>query len=102
MVRGALVKRTVLAFAMTSAIVAIGFGCGGKEAAVGPAKLPADIAQKMNRALNDAMARPEVREKIAQLGFELAGSTPDEMGRFLQEQLVAWAKAFKDAGMQAE
>ena len=78
------------------------FTAGTWAALFGPAKLPADIAQKMNRALNDAMARPEVREKIAPLGFELAGSTPDEMGRFLQEQLVAWAKAFKDAGMQPE
>jgi tripartite-type tricarboxylate transporter receptor subunit TctC len=78
------------------------FTAGTWAALFGPAKLPADIAQKMNRALNDAMQKPDVRDKIAALGFELAGSTPDEMGRFLQEQLVAWAKAFKDAGMQPE
>jgi tripartite-type tricarboxylate transporter receptor subunit TctC len=78
------------------------FTAGTWAALFGPAKLPADIAQKMNRAVNDAMAKPDVREKIAALGFELSGSTPDEMGKFLQEQLVAWAKAFKDAGMQPE
>lgn len=78
------------------------FTAGTWAALFGPAKLPADIAQKMNKALNEAMAKPEVREKIAPLGFELAGSTPDEMGKFVQDQLVAWAKAFKDAGMQAE
>jgi tripartite-type tricarboxylate transporter receptor subunit TctC len=78
------------------------FTAGTWAALFGPAKLPADIAQKMNKALNDAMAKPEVREKIAPLGFELAGSTTDEMGRFLQDQLVAWAKAFKDAGMNPE
>jgi tripartite-type tricarboxylate transporter receptor subunit TctC len=78
------------------------FTAGTWAALFGPAKLPADIAQKMNKALNDAMAKPDVREKIAQLGFELAGNTPDEMGRFLQEQLGAWGKAFKDAGMQPE
>ena len=78
------------------------FTAGTWAALFGPAKLPADIAQKMNRALNDALGKPDVREKIAALGFELAGSTPDEMGKFLQEQLVAWAKAFKDAGMQPE
>ena len=78
------------------------FTAGTWAALFGPAKLPADIAQKMNRALNDALGKPDVREKIAALGFELAGSTPDEMGKFLQEQLVAWAQAFKDAGMQPE
>lgn len=78
------------------------FTAGTWAALFGPAKLPADIALKMNKALNDAMAKPDVREKIAQLGFELAGSTPDEMGKFLQEQLGAWGKAFKDAGMSPE
>jgi tripartite-type tricarboxylate transporter receptor subunit TctC len=78
------------------------FTAGTWAALFGPAKLPADITQKMNRALNDAMQKPDVREKIAALGFELGGSTPDEMGKFLQEQLGAWGKAFKDAGMSPE
>lgn len=78
------------------------FTAGTWAALFGPARLSPEIAQKMNRALNDAINKPEVREKIAPLGFELAGSTPDEMGRFLQDQLVAWGKAFKDAGMQPE
>jgi len=75
---------------------------GTWAALFGPAKLPPEIAQKMNRALNAAMQQADVRERITPLGFDLAGSTPDEMGKFLQEQLVAWAKAFKDAGMVAE
>ena len=78
------------------------FNAGTWAALFGPAKLPTDIAQRMNRALNAVMQQPDVREKITALGFDLAGSTPDEMGQFLQEQLVAWAKAFKDAGMVAE
>ncbi len=78
------------------------FNAGTWAALFGPAKLPADIAQRMNRALNAVMQQPDVREKITALGFDLAGSTPDEMGQFVQDQLVAWAKAFKDAGMQAE
>ena len=67
-----------------------------------PARTPTEIVQRMNRELNVAMQRPEVRERITALGFELAGSTPDEMATFLQEQLVAWGKAFRDAGMVAE
>ncbi|MBL8349425.1 MAG: tripartite tricarboxylate transporter substrate binding protein [Burkholderiaceae bacterium] len=75
---------------------------GTWAALFGPARLPAEIAQRMNRELNAAMQRPEVREKITALGFELAGSTPDEMGLFLQEQLQAWGRAFRDAGMNPE
>ena len=67
-----------------------------------PAKVAPEIVQRMNRELNAAMQRPEVRERISALGFELAGSSPDEMATFLQEQLLAWGKAFRDAGMTPE
>lgn len=75
---------------------------GTWAALFGPAKLPPEIAQRMNREINIAMQKPDVRERIAALGFDLAGSSTDEMAAFVQEQLVAWAKAFKDAGMNAE
>lgn len=68
-----------------------------------PAKTPPEIVQRMAREMNAAIQRPEVRERVAALGFELAGTvTPDEMGGFMRDQLQAWAKAFKDAGMQPE
>ncbi|MBL8332942.1 MAG: tripartite tricarboxylate transporter substrate binding protein, partial [Rubrivivax sp.] len=75
---------------------------GTWAALFGPARLPADVTQRMNRELGAVMARPDVREKITALGFELAGSSPDELGVFVQDQLQAWAKAFRDAGMQPE
>jgi tripartite-type tricarboxylate transporter receptor subunit TctC len=75
------------------------FTAGTWAALFGPAKLPAEIAGRMNRELNAAMRRPEVREKIGQQGFELAGSTPEELGAFIQEQLGAWGRAFREAGM---
>jgi len=68
----------------------------------GPAKLPNDIVQRMNKELNAAMAKPEIRDRIDKLGFDLAGSTPAELGVFMQEQLGAWGKAFADAGLQPE
>lgn len=75
---------------------------GTWAALFGPAKLPADIALKMNREWNAAMQRPDVREKIEKLGFDLAGSTPEELGVFISEQLQAWSRAFREAGMNPE
>ena len=75
---------------------------GTWAALFGPAKLPPDIAQRMNREFNAVMQRPDVRERITALGFELGGSTPDELGSFVQDQLQAWGKAFRDAGMTPE
>lgn len=75
---------------------------GTWAALYGPAKLPPEIANRMSRELNAAMARPDVRDRIEKQGFDLSGSTPAELGSFMVEQLQAWAKAFNDAGMQPE
>ena len=75
---------------------------GTWAALFGPARLPMDIANRMSRAMADAMARPDVKEKIDNLGFDLASSTPAEMAVFMPEQLQAWSKAFADAGLQPE
>ena len=78
------------------------FTAGTWAALFGPAKLPPEIAQRMNKELNAAMQRPDVRERIAAQGFELAGSTPEEMGAYLQDQLQAWSRAFNEAGLKPE
>lgn len=68
----------------------------------GPADVPPAIAMRMSEAVRAAIANPEVREKIDRQGFALGGSTPNELGDFMQVQLKGWAKAFADAGLQAE
>jgi tripartite-type tricarboxylate transporter receptor subunit TctC len=78
------------------------FTAGTWAAFFGPAKLPPEITARMNRELNAAMRRPDVREKIDRQGFELAGSTPEEMTAFLVEQLGSWGRAFRGAGMNPE
>jgi tripartite-type tricarboxylate transporter receptor subunit TctC len=78
------------------------FNAGTWAALFGPAKLPPEIVARMNKELNAAMRRPDVRDKIGQQGFELAGSTPEELAAFVQEQLGAWGRAFRDAGMNPE
>jgi tripartite-type tricarboxylate transporter receptor subunit TctC len=78
------------------------FTTGTWAALFGPAKLPPDISTRVNRELNLIMRRPEIKEQIDKLGFELAGSTPAELGVFVQDQLQAWGSAFKDAGMNPE
>ena len=68
----------------------------------GPADVPPAIAMRMSDAVRAAIANPEVREKIDRQGFALGGSTPNELGDFMQVQLKGWAKAFADAGLKAE
>ena len=68
----------------------------------GPAGMPRDIVARLNRELNAVMARPEVREQVDRQGFQLQGSTPEELGAYVKTQLGAWGKAFNDAGLKPE
>jgi tripartite-type tricarboxylate transporter receptor subunit TctC len=68
----------------------------------GPKGMPRDVVLRLNRELNAAIARPEVRELVDRQGFQLQGSTPEELGAYVKAQLAAWGKAFNDAGMKPE
>jgi tripartite-type tricarboxylate transporter receptor subunit TctC len=68
----------------------------------GPAKMPPEIAHRISKELNSIMARPQIRELVDKQGFALAGSTPDELGTFVKQQLVAWKRGFDDAGIKPE
>jgi tripartite-type tricarboxylate transporter receptor subunit TctC len=68
----------------------------------GPAKMPHEIAARVSQELAKAMAKPQIKEAIDRQGFQLAASTPEELGAFTRRQLEAWAKGFADAGMKPE
>lgn len=67
-----------------------------------PAGTPADIVARLNAELVKIVARPEVKDKFAQIGFDAFTSTPAELDAFVRSELVKWAKLVKDAGIEAE
>src|SRR5216683_8417338 len=44
----------------------------------------------------------EIKAQIGQIGFELFGSTPEELGDFVKTQLVRTSRMVKDAGIEPE
>jgi tripartite-type tricarboxylate transporter receptor subunit TctC len=68
----------------------------------GPAKMPPEIAARLSKELSAIIARPQIRDQIDRQGFALAASTPQELGAFVRQQLVAWKQGFEDAGMKPE
>ncbi len=68
----------------------------------GPAKMPPEIVTRLNKEFNAAMKLPGMHEQIERQGVQLAGSTPAELGAFIKEQLGAWGRAFREAGMNPE
>ena len=68
----------------------------------GPAKMPPEIAHRISKELSSIIARPQIRELVDKQGFALAASTPEELGTFVKQQLVAWKQGFEDAGIKPE
>jgi tripartite-type tricarboxylate transporter receptor subunit TctC len=71
-------------------------------AMVGPAGVPREIVQRINRDTNAAVANAQVKETLDKFGFELQGSTPEELGKFIRDQFAAWRQGIRDAGIQPD
>ena len=78
------------------------FSIGSWAALFGPAKMPKDVVERLNHEVNAAMKRPEVREQFERQAFEFAGSTPDELGVFLKDQIEVWSRTIRESGVKAE
>ncbi|MCZ8316961.1 tripartite tricarboxylate transporter substrate binding protein [Phreatobacter sp.] len=68
----------------------------------GPAKLPAEVVQRLNRELSAIATDPELVKKFAEIGFDAFAQTPAELDAFVRAQLVTWARMIKDAGIEPQ
>lgn len=71
-------------------------------AVVGPARMPAEVVERLNREFTAAMARPEVLTVVERQAFALTGSTPARLGAFMREQLDSYRATLKAAGIEPE
>ena len=69
---------------------------------VGPGKLPAAIAQKVNRDVNAVLAMPDVQEKLETYGAEDGGGSPEKFAQFIRDEIVKWAKVVKDGSVKVD
>jgi tripartite-type tricarboxylate transporter receptor subunit TctC len=67
-----------------------------------PTGTPQPIIEKINRDVTAVLGLPDVRERLAATGAELAPGTPAELDAFIRNEIAKWAKAVKISGAQAE
>ena len=63
---------------------------------------PAPIINRINRELVAVLKRPDLREKGAELGIEIFGSTPGELDAYVKQQIALWGQLTADAGLKPE
>ncbi len=69
---------------------------------VGPGKLPAPIAQKMNEDVNKVLAMADVQEKLETYGAEDGGGTSEKFAAFIRSEMAKWSKVVKDGNIRIE
>lgn len=67
-----------------------------------PAGTAKDIVARLHGEITRILALPDVRDKLTSLGFELVGSTPEEFGALIRNDIARVAKVVKDAGIRVE
>ena len=68
----------------------------------GPKNLPADIAAKLQAEVAKAVATPEIRQKLGQLGFEPIGSSTEEFAKYIDDESAKYGEIIRDAKIKAE
>lgn len=71
-------------------------------ALVGPAKMPANLVDRVNRELNATLVKPDVRERLGRAAFESATSSPDELRAFIKDQQELWGRTVRELGLQVD
>ena len=64
----------------------------------GPAGVPEQIVSKLHAEIAKALKAPAVKERLANLGVEPGGDTPDATQAFVLAEIERWAKVVKDTG----
>jgi tripartite-type tricarboxylate transporter receptor subunit TctC len=77
-----------------------GFDAAGWGVFSVPAGTPKETVSKLQNALNSALALPDVQQQIIRLGM-IPGSpsSPEELQRFIDSEIVRWGKVVQQAGL---
>jgi tripartite-type tricarboxylate transporter receptor subunit TctC len=79
-----------------------GFELTAWNAFFAPKGTPAPIVSLLNAAVRKILAQPETRERLMSLGFEVAGSTPQQLADRIRVEREKWSRIIQAANIRFE
>ena len=67
-----------------------------------PAKTPEPVVARLNRALNEALALPDIKARLLDMAAEPTPLTPLQFEAFLKTEVAKWAQLVRDTNLQIE
>lgn len=68
----------------------------------GPANLPKEIVAKLNADINKALQAADLQKKLGDQGADVAGSTPEQFGKLIRDDIGRWGKIVKESGAKVD
>ncbi len=67
-----------------------------------PAGTPKTIVTRIHGDIVRLLAQPDVKERVAGLGFDIVGNTPEQFAAQIRTEVEKWTKVVKSAGINVE
>jgi tripartite-type tricarboxylate transporter receptor subunit TctC len=65
-----------------------------------PKNTPVEIIDMLNKEINAALADPNMKVRLADLGGTVLAGSPADFGKFIAEETEKWGKVIKFAGIK--
>lgn len=72
------------------------------QAVSGPKGMPADLKNKLQAAIKDALNDPAIKPKLLELGFEIVANTPEQFTAFQASEFARWKKLIETRNIKAD
>lgn len=69
---------------------------------IGPANLPADVLQKLNRAMHEALKDADLRRQLGRMNVDPTPTTPEAFGKLIGDERRKWANVVQRANVKVE
>jgi len=79
-----------------------GYDVASWNALAAPAGTPPSVIRRLNEATRDALADPEVRDKLQRYGMRVADSSPSEFDDLLAREIQRWGQVVRAAHIEAQ
>ena len=79
-----------------------GYEARGWYRVVVPKPTPAEIVGKLNQGINTALADPNIKKRLTELGVAVFAGSPADFGRFIADETEKWGKVIKFAGIKPD
>jgi len=67
-----------------------------------PAATPRDLVNRLYADISKVLQQPDFRDRIAGMGADVIGSTPEQFGAFMKSGSAKWGNVIREAGIKAE